>query len=102
MGRPCARLCSWASTYKGRVYVHFADFAGWGASLYLPLEISSSLMSPVDRGRAGQHVSLKSVPKTFASEEEFMLRRSNVWNSYDFSPLFLFSLCERQFVVHFV
>lgn len=58
--------------------------------LYLPLEISFSLMSPVARGREAQHVSLKSIPKTLAGEEELMLRRSDVWNSYDFSPLFLF------------
>lgn len=47
-------------------------------------------MSPVARGREAQHVSLKSIPKTLAGEEELMLRRSDVWNSYDFSPLFLF------------
>lgn len=59
-------------------------------------------VSSLDRGKEAQHLSLKSVSKTLASVEELMLRRRNVRNSCDFSPLFPLALCERQFVVHSV
>lgn len=77
--------------YKGVVY-SVCGLCELGCLTVPALGVFCSLMSPSDRGREAQHLSVKS-PKTLANEEELMLRKG-VWNSYDFH-LFPFSVKDN-------
>ena len=95
------QLCPCSSVYKRMAY---SVCGFYRIACFIVLAFGDFLLFNVSfrQGfREVQHLSLKTVPKTLSSDEELMLR-GDVGNSCGFHLFFLFFLCKRQFVVHFV